>query len=61
MDISVAAKRRAEALERTLEILDLDIAIPTTKAPAVEQQMFVAQILEAIAERLPKPRAKKKQ
>jgi hypothetical protein len=47
----IAARRRA-ALEHTLELLGLEITIPSTKASPVEQLAFQAQIMEAIAERV---------
>jgi len=42
----------ALALERTLELLGLDIAIPSTTASPLEQRIFEARIMEALAARV---------
>ena len=46
------AARRHAALEHTLELLGLEITIPSTKANPLEQLAFQTQIMETIAERM---------
>jgi len=50
--LSEIAARRHAALEHTLELLGLEITIPSTKANPLEQLAFQTQIMETIAERM---------
>jgi hypothetical protein len=44
--------RRAKSLQHTLDLLGLKITVPSTKAAAVEQLAFEAELFEAMAETL---------
>jgi hypothetical protein len=53
MDSSIAAKRRALALQRAAEILGVQGQIPSTKDSVVVREMYLAELIAALAERAP--------
>jgi hypothetical protein len=56
MDTEIATGRRYKALENAAALLNVDALVPSTKAPAVERELFMALLLEALAERVAKPK-----
>ena len=59
MDTEIATGRRYKALENAAALLDVDTLVLGTKAPAVERELFITLLLEALAERVAKPKRQK--
>ena len=52
MDSSIAAKRRAAALERVLKAIGSHRVVPSTKASPLERELFLSEILAELSERV---------
>jgi hypothetical protein len=50
MDVQIAARRRADSLVHAAEMLGVDALLPSTKAPEVERELYLALLIEALAE-----------
>jgi hypothetical protein len=51
-DISMVARTRQQTLERVLEVLGMDLRIPSTKIHPIQTEAFYLKILDALAARV---------
>jgi hypothetical protein len=48
------AKRRYDALQRVIDLLELNVEIPSTKLDPLDRETFFEEFLEALAQRAAK-------